>query len=193
MARQREFDRDDVLKRAMHAFWTHGYEATTLHDLTDTMGIHRGSLYSAFASKHGLFVAALCRYDSVYREARTARIARSYTTRQAILATFEESIALAIEHGVRDGSLMVNTALELSPHDDEIAAIVARAFTGMEAFYRTMIEQGQAAGEISPEVAPDDTARSLMFLHISLQVLARSRPEESLLRSVASQAEALLR
>ena len=132
MARQREFDRDDVLKRAMHAFWTHGYEATTLHDLTDTMGIHRGSLYSAFASKHGLFVAALCRYDSVYREARTARIARSYTTRQAILATFEESIALAIEHGVRDGCLMVNTALELSPHDDEIAAIVARAFTGME-------------------------------------------------------------
>ena len=193
MARQREYDRDDVLKKAMHAFWTHGYEATTLRDLTDAMGIHRGSLYAAFTDKRSLFVAALRRYDMVCREARTARIARSHTPRQAILATYEETIALAVEDGVRDGCLLVNTALELSPHDDEVAAIVGRAFIGMEAFYRAMIERGRSSGEISAEVDPVETARSLMFLHISLQVLARTRPEEPLLRSISTRAEALLR
>lgn len=192
MARQREYDRDEVLTRAMHAFWTHGYQATTLRDLTGAMGILRGSLYGAFASKRGLFLEALRHYDSLYREARAARLERTHPPRQAILATYEESIALAVEGGVRDGCLLVNTALELSPHDEEVAAVVARAFTAMEAFYRAMIERGQAGGDISPEVDPAETARSLMFLHISLQVLARSRPEEPLLRSIVTRAEALL-
>jgi TetR/AcrR family transcriptional repressor of nem operon len=55
-----------------------------------------------------------------------------------------------------------------------------------------MIEQGQAAAEIPAHVEPVDTARGLLSLFIGLRVLARSRPEKSLLRSVANQAAALL-
>ena len=58
MARQREFDREEVLDRALEAFWARGYEATSIQELVDCMGLQRGSLYNTFGDKHGLFVAA---------------------------------------------------------------------------------------------------------------------------------------
>jgi TetR/AcrR family transcriptional repressor of nem operon len=77
--------------------------------------------------------------------------------------------------------------------DEEISAIVDHGLAEMESFFRDMIEQGQAAGEIPSHVAPVDTARGLLSLFIGLRVLSRSRPDEAVLRSVANQAAALLR
>ena len=81
---------------------------------------------------------------------------------------------------------LINTALELSPHDEEVAEIVRVAFTHMEhKFFRKMIEKGRARGEIAPSVVPATTARALLGLFIGLIVLSRSRPEKLLLQSIA--------
>ena len=62
MGRAREFDADEGLDRAMTVFWRKGYEATSLSDLTDAMGINRPSLYAAYGNKEELFRKALERY-----------------------------------------------------------------------------------------------------------------------------------
>ena len=49
--RPREFDRDRALARAMRLFWSRGYEATSVSELTEAMGITPPSLYSAFGDK----------------------------------------------------------------------------------------------------------------------------------------------
>ncbi len=67
MARPREFDRDEVLDKAIEVFWTQGYDGTSVQDLVDAMGIQRGSLYAAFGDKHQLFLEALDRYENVAR------------------------------------------------------------------------------------------------------------------------------
>lgn len=36
-----------------------GYEGTSIDDLVSATGLHRGSLYSAFGSKRGIFLAVL--------------------------------------------------------------------------------------------------------------------------------------
>ena len=156
------------------------------------MGINRGSLYATFGDKHNLFVAALRRYDDRHRAAWVAGLARSATAREAILGTFEGAIAAVLEQGARDGCLLVNTALELSPHDAEVAEVVAQGLSEMEGFFRAMIERGQAAGEIAAGRDAAETARALLSLFIGLRVLSRSRPEAPLLRSIARQAAALL-
>ena len=70
---QKSFDSDAALQKAMEAFWARGYEATSMQDLVDCMGLGRGSLYATFGGKRSLFVQALRRYDERHRRDWTAR------------------------------------------------------------------------------------------------------------------------
>ena len=192
MPRHEQFDTDDVLMKAMNLFWRQGYKATSMTDLAKVMGLGRASIYNKFDNKHGLFVRALRHYDKVWRENWLADLTKSSSPREAILDVFEAAIDACLVDGSRDGCLLINTALELSPHDPEVADIVTRAFTEMEAFFRTSVERGKALGEIRDTVAEERTASALLGLFIGLRVLVRSRPEEPLLRSIMQQAEDLV-
>ena len=191
MPRKKEFDVDLVLDKAMNAFWKHGYEATSLNDLLDCMQIQRASLYNAFGDKRTLFLETLRRYE-VNRQAQIAALAKAHSPRQAILRLFQDITTAVLENGAREGSFLVNTALELSPHDQEVAQVVGRAFSKRELFFRKMIEKGRASGEISQTVVPAATARALLSLCIGLRVLSRSRPEKILLQAIVKHVEALL-
>ena len=192
MPRRKRFDTDDVLMKAMDLFWRQGYQATSMEDLAKVMGLSRASIYNEFPNKHALFVRALRHYDKVWRENWLADLTKSSSPRQAILDVFEAAIDACLADGSRDGCLLINTALELSPYDPEVADIVTRAFTEMEAFFRTSVERGKALGEIRDTVAEERTASALLGLFIGLRVLVRSRPEEPLLRSIMQQAEDLV-
>ena len=193
MPRKKEFDVDLVLDKAMTAFWNRGYEATSLNDLLDCMQIQRASLYNAFGDKHSLFLNALHRYDAVYRQTEVAKRMKMASPRQAILDLFQDVVTAVVEHGARNGCFLINTALELSPHDPEVAEVVRKALTHMEQkFFRKMIEKGRAMGEIAKSAMPAPTARALLSLLIGLIVLSRSRPEKLLLQSIAYQAEVFL-
>ena len=192
MPRHEQFDTDDVLMRAMNLFWRQGYRATSMTELAKVMGLGRASIYREFGNKHGLFVRALRHYDKVWRENWLADLTKSSSPREAILDVFEAAIDACLADGSRDGCLLINTALELSPHDPEVADIVTGAFTEMEAFFRTSVERGKALGEIRDTVAEEKTASALLGLFIGLRVLVRSRPEEPLLRSIMQQAEDLV-
>jgi TetR/AcrR family transcriptional repressor of nem operon len=189
---EKQFDTNAALTKAMEAFWARGYEATSVQDLVACMGINRGSLYATFGDKRQLFIQALRRYDDHYRKAWVETLGTGRSPREAILAAFEGAISAVLGSGSRNGCLLVNTALELSPHDEEIAEIVGHGLAEMEGFFRARIEEGQAIGEIPARVVATETARALLGLFIGLRVLSRSRPEEPLLRSIASQAEALV-
>ena len=189
---EKQFNIDEALGKAMEAFWARGYEATSMQDLVDCMGINRGSIYATFGDKRGLFIQALQRYDAIHRHDWAEAISLTRSPREAIIGIFEDAIEVVLNSGVRMGCLLVNTALELSPHDAEISRIVEHSFSEMESFFARKIQEGQATGEIANRVDPTETARALLSLFIGLRVLARSRPDESVLRSIAHQAEAMI-
>lgn len=64
--RPREFDVDEALERAMEVFWERGYEAASLRELCEAMGISKPSLYAAFGDKAALHDLALARYVERY-------------------------------------------------------------------------------------------------------------------------------
>jgi len=189
---EKQFDVDLALEKAMQTFWARGFEATSMQDLVDCMGVNRGSLYATFGDKRSLFIQALRRYDKNHRADWAAALASNAGPRAAILGVFDAVISSVLQGGSRDGCLLVNTALELSPHDPEISDIVSHGLSQMEGFFREMIEKGQEAGEIPGHVDPVETARALLGLFVGLRVFSRSRPKKPLLRSMARQAAALL-
>lgn len=193
MPRKKQFAVDDVKQKAMLAFWDQGYRGTSLQDLVDTMGINRASLYDTFGDKYALFIETLHNYNDTFAKPFFTRIRKTNSPRQAIIALFDE-ICDGISKGEeQNGCYIVNTALEMSPHDAKVARIVNRIFAYVEKnFFRKMIEQGQARGEISLEVTPATTSRTLLSLLIGLRVLSRNRPDKALLNSFKMQVETIL-
>ncbi len=163
-----------------------------MQDLVNCMGIGRGSLYATFGDKRSLFIQALRLYDQRHRHDWTARLAELPSGKAAIMSVFDGAIASALDGGCRNGCLLMNTALELSPHDREIGEIVSQCLEHMERFFCEQLERAQAAGEIPGDLRPDQVAKALLALLVSLRVFTRARPEPTLLRAVSYQAEMII-
>lgn len=185
---EKQFDVDDVLDKAMQAFWSRGYQATSLQDLVDQTGIHRGSLYATYRGKHALFLAALRKYTDTIHLKRLADLESRYSPREAIRQSFLAFIKQGSETRGNRGCFLTNTALELAPHDPAAGKIVAEAQKKTQAWFARMIRKGRAEGEVAPHVKPTEAAGALLASLIGISVLARSRPEPSLLQHVVDDA-----
>ena len=62
--RPRRFDPDQAVATAQRLFHARGYDAVSIAELTQALGINPPSFYAAFGSKSGLYARVLCRYGS---------------------------------------------------------------------------------------------------------------------------------
>jgi len=189
---QKSYDETEVLERAMHAFWAHGYEATSMNDLVAATGINRGSIYAAFDGKRALFLRALKHYDKIHRADHLARIADSHGPKDAILAAFEGAAAQTGGAGSPGGCLVVNTVLELSPHDPEVRDLVDRSLRDVEDFFFERIEAAKTDGSLPRTTAARETAQALLGLFLGLRVLTRGKRRTDAAQAIVRQARALL-
>jgi TetR/AcrR family transcriptional regulator, transcriptional repressor for nem operon len=192
MARPREFDEATALEAAIDCFWQHGYEATSVRDLADKMGISAPSLYNAYGDKHALFVQALERYLDHSTRARIKRLEDSLPPKQAVRRFIAEIIERSVNDRERRGCFLINSALEVAPHDSELGALIAERLAEIEAFFYRSIKAAQAEGAVPGDRVAKDIARLLLGVLLGIRVLARSKPERALLEGVARPALALL-
>ena len=128
MPRPREFEEQAVLAAAMQQFWRYGYEATSIRDLAENMGITGASLYNAFGDKRSLYRRALDQYlDETFRE-RIGRFEENLPPREALDAFFKEIVERSCNDKLRRGCMLVNSALEVAPHDPEFQRAVSKVF-----------------------------------------------------------------
>ena len=88
---ERQFDANEVLDKAMQAFWSRGYEATSMQALVETTGVNRASLYATYGDKHALFLAALRMYDDTLRQRRLAELEFRYGRAKPFASCFWRS------------------------------------------------------------------------------------------------------
>lgn len=191
MARPREFDETEVLDAAVQCFWSHGYEATSVRDLSDRMGITCASLYNAFGDKRALFRRSLEHYAERAR-ARTTRLEATLPPREAIARYFETAIDRALSDRERRGCMLVNSVLELAPDDADCRRVLAEQFGLTEAFFRRCVLAGQRDGSITTQRSADELARHFLGVLLGVRVLARARPDRALLEGVVRPALSLL-
>ena len=150
MGRPREFDPDAALDRAMEVFWRHGYEGTSIADLTAAMGINRPSLYAAFGDKKELFRKCLDRYASgpagYVREAL-----QEPTCRAAVEALLRGSVERLTAPDTPPGCMAVSGALACGEESDCVKAELAdRRRAAVDALQKRF-EAGRTAGELPTE------------------------------------------
>ena len=191
MARPREFDEAVVLDAAVECFWRQGYAATSLRDLIETTGLTCASLYNAFGDKRALFRLALDRYVEASVGERIRRC-KTLPPRAAIAAFFDEILTRSLDDRAHKGCMLVNSALEVAPHDVEFRVVIVGVLTRIERFFRECVEAGQADRTIPCTMSADDLARHLLGVLIGTRVLARVRPDRALLEGVVAPALALL-
>jgi TetR/AcrR family transcriptional repressor of nem operon len=192
MARPREFDEATALDAAIGCFWERGFEATSIRDLASTMGLSAPSLYNAFGDKRTLFARALERYLDHTTRKRLHRLEDSFPPKQAIQEFFNDIIERSMNDRERKGCFLVNSALEIAPHDRELGVIITERLGEIEAFFKNCIKCAQAEGTAPAGIDAKDLSRLFLGVLLGIRVLARSNPNRTLLEGVVRPALALL-
>lgn len=164
MARKREFDRQDVVNRAMLLFWQQGYEATSIRELKDAMGISSSSMYEVFGDKRGVFLAALAYFCQIERARIADMAAQADTPQQFVVELFD-----SLEEIVRtpsqtySGSLAFNTMVEFGMRDADITRLMLAHYLDVAEIISDFLAEAQAAGAITSQDEP---------LHLSYTILS---------------------
>ncbi len=144
----------------MDAFWAKGFEATSMADLCNCTGLHKGSLYQAFGDKHQLFMNALRHYSDVEFREVAAVAFTSDSPLQNIRAAIDK---ITEDAGQEKGCLIINSMVELAPHDEDVRATVQGFAEQRLRVMADMIGKAQELGEISIKTDPNKLARQLMM------------------------------
>jgi len=120
MPRNKTYNDDLVLEKAMNVFWIHGYEATSVRLLEKEMGINQFSIYASFRNKKNLFISSLQKYREFVIKNRFQSLLQEGAG-LAELKSFLKNATIARVNDVKKGCLVVNTAGEIGDKDPEIA------------------------------------------------------------------------
>ncbi|MEU4311866.1 TetR/AcrR family transcriptional regulator [Nocardia sp. NPDC024068] len=134
MGRPRQFDEPRLLEVATELFWSRGFDDTSVGDVSAATGVGNGSIYAAYGSKRGLFLAAFERYcDQRARFVREVITGAPGSARDAVRALLRAIIDDCAGQPDRRGCLMLNSIAQLGLRMPEVVAIGHRTTAAMEA------------------------------------------------------------
>ena len=173
MARPREFDMDQALEQAMHAFWDHGYEATSLADLMQAMDLQKGSIYKAFGDKHSLFIAALDRYLDDLHTFNQETIESGSTPKEGLRLWLNTEIKLVCGQTLQRGCLLVNSLVERAYQDDEVAQRAKAHLMRTHKLLTKTITAGQALNEFRKDLSASELAQLISVSFIGMLAMTK--------------------
>lgn len=168
MGRPREFVANEALTDAMRLFWLKGYEATSLKDLMEAMQLHKGSIYKAFGDKKNLFLLALKLYMDQGASAFDELSESASSPREAVRLFMRMSLRQCTSGQKIKGCFMMNTVVELAPHDEEIQAFIAAYMEKMRDNLCDLISRGQSLGQFRADLKAIDMADYLIYVKAGL-------------------------
>ncbi|WP_171168069.1 TetR/AcrR family transcriptional regulator [Streptomyces sp. I05A-00742] len=192
MGRNKEFDPDAALRSALELFWRKGYEATSMQDLVDHLGVNRGSLYATFGSKHALYLRALDRYCELKGEVSLGLLSRPGAALPAVRELVLLYAAESLDDPDRKGCLVTNTAVEVLPEDEQAERRVASALDELETAIAGALLRARAQGELRPDADPRALARFLVTFLQGLRVIGKTADGRRRLEDAVEQALGLL-
>jgi AcrR family transcriptional regulator len=188
--RPRSFDRTEALSAAMTLFWTKGYEATTMADLTAAMGVASPSLYAAFGSKEELYLEAFERYEAVEGAEIGGALREGPTAREAIAGYLSASATAFSRKGRPPGCMIVLSALAAEGASETIRADLKLRRAAAVGEIEARLRRSADSGEIPRTVDFATVARFFTTVQQGMSIQARDGASRSELQAIADSAMA---
>jgi len=188
MGRPRTFDRQAALVQAMHLFWEHGYEATSLSQLKAGIagGISAPSFYAAFGSKEALYKEAMALYMQTHGRVTESLFDSALPAREAVELALRRSARMQCEAGHPRGCMVALGVIGVcKPQDRATLPSENRQRTreGIHACIERAIADGELAGDTDVQAL---TSAYDSFL-LGLSTLARDGIEHSAMDAAVTQ------
>ena len=181
------FDREAALHQAMLLFWRHGFEATSLSDLTAAMGVTAPSIYAAFGDKKRLFIEAVERYVSGPVTSQSI-IDQAATAEEAARGLLQASAVGFTGPDTPPGCLLASSAISCSAAAGDVQRQLAALRLAIEARLTEKIMHGIETGELPRGTDADALAGHVMAVIQGMSTLARDGASRDKLMRVAAAA-----
>ena len=183
--RPREVDREKVLAKARDAFWSRGYEAVSLADLVETMGIASARIYAAFGSKEALFREAV----ELYAAEEGSFAERAMAEEPTVSLAIERSITEAIKNCTRKdrpaGCMVVSAATICTAENENVREFLAEYRRKRRDVLMMRLKRAVTEGELRPDTNIAALADHYAAILIGVAVQARDGvPRKQLLATL---------
>jgi TetR/AcrR family transcriptional repressor of nem operon len=192
MARTKDFDESEVLAKAVNLFWLKGYNATSMQDLVDTLGISRSSLYDTYGDKHSLFIKALESYQCTNMGKFVEIIEGDRPAKEAIKHLLQFVVDSLLKDKSQKGCFLVNAEVEVALHDKEVSEMIQQNDQNIEDAFFRVIEKGQQSGEFANTQSARALARFVFNTVKGIQVTAKSTNERAVFDDIINLALGVL-
>ncbi|WP_316800426.1 TetR/AcrR family transcriptional regulator [Pedobacter frigidisoli] len=190
--RTKDFDEEEILRKAINIFWEKGYHATSIHDLIEGLGIGRSSIYHAFGDKHTLFLKAL----ELYQYGGTAKIVKTLGEAPSLKLGIRALLNGVVDDVYGDaspqGCFKVNSGVEVAAQDNAVNKLVYDDDLLIENALYQAFEKGKQNGEISD--SKDSLALARFFCNTisGMRVYAKFRTERAFFEDIVKTALSVL-
>ncbi|MEU5310930.1 TetR/AcrR family transcriptional regulator [Streptomyces sp. NPDC021562] len=189
--RPRSFDRDVALVQATLLFWQHGYEGTSVADLTAAMGISPPSLYAAFGDKRALFTEVVDRYGSTFGAFMGNALAEESDARTGFARMLDEAAVSYTDPTHPAGCLVISAATNYSPGTADVERDLRARRAANTGSFEERLNEAKALGSLP--AGTDTRALAVYFAAVvqGLSQQARDGATTEELRRVAAYAMAV--
>lgn len=182
--RPRSFDRQKALQAAMEVFWQRGFQAASMSDLTEAMGINPPSLYAAFGSKEALYREAVAHYAATESDEIVAPLRQAPTARAAVEGYLMESARTFTRPGRPPGCMVVLAAVNAVGVGPETTQILREMRAGAITLIEERLERAIAEGELPATIEPHAIASYYVTVQQGMSIQARDGASRGLLEAI---------
>ena len=185
--RPRAFDREQALEQAMEVFWRKGYDATSISDLTDAMGINPPSLYAAFGDKEKLYLEAV----EYYRVQRGENVRQVLASEPTARGAIEKAMKGAVDEFCRRDSpsgCLLTMSTGCSSVSDGVQQVLVRKRLMARERIRERIERGIEEGDVPASADAGSLAEFITTIFAGMAMHARDGASKKVLLATVDNA-----
>ncbi len=168
-----EFNQDEALDKALHVFWSHGYEGASMAELTEALGINKPSIYAAFGNKEALFRKALAKYIAG-PAAFVGTAMNEPTAHQAVETLLMQAVDFFSDESTPNGCMIVQGALTCGQSSLAIQQELIAYRGNFEDTLTKRFELAKVQGELAAKVNTKQLAKYIATVHQGMSVQATS-------------------